>query len=135
MSLTFALTTSSCLTVTKNQAKPKEKFLPKHKRVRGKKLSETRLGLLAKWQESSPFLGRNPNQFYSLKVSLQLGLFLWELYLEEREVFSLLYMDFLLITRLPHLLRLRSWIYPTSVCHPAKMLQLRLKTQAVVLPC
>ena len=35
------------------------------------------------------FSGRNPNQFYSLKVSLQQGLFLWELYLEEREVFSL----------------------------------------------
>ena len=35
------------------------------------------------------FSGRNPNQFYSLKVSLQQGLFLWELYLVEREVFSL----------------------------------------------
>ena len=32
------------------------------------------------------------------------------------------------------MLYFRSWIYPTSVCHPAKMLQLRLKTQAAVLP-
>ena len=33
-------------------------FMFQHKRVRGKKLSETRLGLLAKWQESSLFLGK-----------------------------------------------------------------------------
>ena len=30
------------------------------------------------------FVGRNPNQFYSLKASLRLERFLWEPYLEER---------------------------------------------------
>ena len=39
-------------------------FLFQHKRVRGKKLSETRLGLLAKWQESSPFLGEFSKVIY-----------------------------------------------------------------------
>ena len=33
-------------------------FIFQHKRVRGKKLSETRLGLLAKWLESSLYWGK-----------------------------------------------------------------------------
>ena len=58
-------------------------FSFQHKRVRGKKLSETRLGLLVKWQESSLFLGKywhklgRPLSSHGQMEYAQPGIFYW----------------------------------------------------------
>ena len=57
-----------------NSCKTSFSFIFQHKRVRGKKLSETRLGLLAKWLESSLYWGkffRKPSSFRYYKRKLR----------------------------------------------------------------